>query len=129
MRIKKKGISPLLASITLISFSILAGTIFFGVMNGWFIGITKMTDISINAKIMGNYAIVDVKNVGNQQINLTSIKVDTAGASFSYQILNPGESFSPAINGTWALGTTFAVEVRYKSDGMEYIKYTKITPY
>ena len=129
MRTKRKGISSLLASITLISFSILAGTIFFGVMNGWFIGVTKMTDVSINAKIMGNYAIVDVKNVGNQQINLTSIKVDTAAASFSYQILNPGESFSPAINGAWILGITYTVEVRYKSDGTEYIKYTKITSY
>jgi len=126
---KRKGISPLLASITLIGVSILAGTIFFGVMNNWFVGMTKMTDISINARIVGNYAIVDVKNVGNQLINITSIKVDTTSANFSYQVLNPGESFSPAIQGTWTAGITYLVEVKYKSDGVEYIKYSKATPY
>ena len=129
MNIKRKGISPLLASITLVGVAILAGTIFFGVMNSWFVGMMKMTDISINARIVGNYAIVDVKNVGNQLINVTRIQVDTASASFSYQVLNPGESFSPAIEGTWVSGTTYLVEVRYKSDGPEYIKYAKITPY
>ena len=129
MNINNKGISPLLASITLVGVAILAGTIFFGVMNSWFVGMTKMTDITINARIIGNYAIVDVKNVGNQLINVTSIKVDTFAASFSYQVLNPGESFSPAIDGTWTPGVTYLVEVKYKSDGMEYIKYTKITPY
>jgi hypothetical protein len=136
MEMKRKAISPIVASLALIGVALLGGIIFLGAVHGWFSGAMKTVDISVSAKIVGNYAIVEVKNVGNQPVTIEVIRIDgtkiydpSPSEIGGGTTLNPGQSIAPSGESTWTIGVTYTVNVTYVSGGKTFFKFTKTTAY
>ncbi len=143
---KKKGISPIVATIILIAITVAAGLVVYGIMNGAILTASNNTQISVIHTTLVQPSgtgtalfSMALKNSGSQPI--TSIHVSAYIASGNANLtsgltitpsgtLSPGESASVtgASSGACIVGNTYAVQMTATaSNGGSYSTSTSVT--